>query len=202
MKIKKISADQVKVLIESEDINRYQVPYHKLSAGDDESVEFIYHLLFLIFDETGVSFLENVISVEAYPACAGNYYITITRTDEQGEGISLTKEDTRGQSAYIFCIEKLEHLEGVTAVLEQHPSFIPDASPLYKYNGKYYLLLDFSQQQTEKKEFSSFLLRLGEYMFPCKAVPENEGFLLERGKLICAALYPRNISPTSRTNYK
>ncbi len=189
MIIKKISEECVKVLIESEDINRYNIPYHKLSSSDEESVEFIYRLLFLIFEETGVSFLESAISVEASPACGGNYFLTLSRKSEESEGMSLRKEGQIQSDMFIFALEKIEDLWGVKGAMEQYKCFIPERCALYKMAGSYYVILDFPVEQTGHPDFDKFMRRLGEYLQPLRATPESEGYLCERGKLICPALF-------------
>ncbi len=189
MIIKKISEECVKVLIEADDINRYNIPYYKLSSTDEESVEFIYRLLFLIFEQTGVSFLESAISVEASPACGGNFFLTISRKAEQQEGMFLRKEGEIQSDMFLFKLERLSDLKSVKTVLEQYRRFIPERCALYKLFGTYYIIFDFSVSQTQNEHFEKFLRQLSEYLLPLKATPENEGYLCERGKLICPALF-------------
>lgn len=191
MIIKKISEECVKVLIESDDVNRYNIPYYKLSSTDDESVEFIYRLLFLIYEQTGVSFLETAISVEASPACGGNFFLTISRKAEQQEGMFLRKEGEIQSDMFLFKLETPSDLTGVKSVLEQHKRFIPERCALYKLAGNYYIIFDFSVSQTENEQFEKFIRQLGEYLFPLKATPESEGYLCERGKLICPILFTK-----------
>lgn len=193
MKIKKLSEDRVKVLVESEDINRYKVPYQRLSMADEESAEFIYELLFLIFEETGVSFLENAVSLEISPACGGNYYITVTRSEEKDGWVLLTRGSPDSEDMYIFALHKLTDLAGLAALFKIHPTLLPSSSALYKYIDTYYVVLEFPPQLTALDDFSVFLLQLSEYMDPCRARTENEGILLERGRLICSTLFPKNL---------
>lgn len=190
MIIKKISDECVKVLIESEDINRYNIPYYKLSSTDEESVEFIYRLLFLIFEQTGISFLETAISVEATPACAGNFFLTITRKEES-EGMFLRKEGETQSDMFLFALEDLSDLAGVKRVMEEHGRFIPERCSLYKMAERYYVIFDFSVKQTQNEAFEIFLRQLDEYLLPLRATPESEGYLCERGKIICPALFSK-----------
>lgn len=189
MIIKKISEECVKVLIETEDINRYNIPYHKLSSNDEESVEFIYRLLFLIFEETGVSFLESAISVEASPACAGNYFLTLSRKSTQSEGMSLRKEGQVQSDMFIYALDTPEDLWGVRNVLKKYTLFIPERCALYKLAGNYYIIFDFPIEQTTHPDFEKFMRMMDEYLQPLRATPESEGYLCERGKLICPALF-------------
>ena len=189
MIIKKISEECVKVLIESEDINRYNIPYHKLSSSDEESVEFIYRLLFLILEQTGVNMLESAISVEASPACGGNYFLMLSRKNEESEGMSLRKEGQIQSDMFIFALEDLKDLWGVKAVFEQNRNFIPERCALYRMAGSYYVIIDFPVEQTEHKDFKKMMRQLHEYLLPLRATPESEGYLCERGRLICPALF-------------
>ena len=189
MIIKKISEECVKVLIESEDINRYNIPYHKLSSSDDDSVEFIYRLLFVISEQTGVNLLESAISVEASPACGGNYFLTLCRKNEDSEGMSLRKEGQMPGDMFIFAVEAPQDLHGVKCILEQYKYIIPERCSLYQMAERYYVIMDFSVEQTEHRDFDRLMRGLGEYMLPLRATPESEGYLCERGKLVCPALF-------------
>jgi len=189
MIIKKINEECVKVLVETQDINRYNVPYHKLSGADEESVEFIYRLLFIIYEETGVSFLESAVSVEASPACGGNYFLTLCRKSEESEGMSLRKEGQTLSDTFLFSTEHPEELKGLKIALEQYGRFIPNRCALYRMNGTYFVILDFPAEQTALPDFKALTYRIGEYLRPLKATPENEGYLCERGRLICPALF-------------
>lgn len=189
MIIKKISEECVKVLIETRDINRYNVPYHKLSGADEESVEFIYRLLFIIYEETGVSFLESAISVEACPACGGNYFLTLCRKSEESEGLSLRKEGEVQSDTFIYALERAEDLQGLKIALGHYGRFIPNRCALYRMNGTYYVIMDFPAEQTALPDFKALTYCIGEYLEPLKATPESEGYLCERGTLICPALF-------------
>ncbi|MBR5782611.1 MAG: adaptor protein MecA [Clostridia bacterium] len=181
MIIKKISDDQVKVLIESTDVNRYRIPYHKLSLQDDESMDFLYHLLFLIFEETGVSFLENAVTVEARLATGGNYFITFTRSEDE-EGMLLQKEE-QSEALYIFSPEHIEDIAGFVTALRRMPT-LPSRCALYKWNREYYILLEYPDEPFK----SNALTQLNEYASLCRDSSLLEGILCERGQLICPAL--------------
>lgn len=187
MKIKKLSEDKVKVLIESEDIHRYKVPYHRLSTADEQSAEFIYEILFLIFEQTGVSFLECAVSLEATLAYGGNYYITVTKNQDPDGSLHLTKGDDDCGEIYIFETEKLVDILQFTKLCKNLP-ILPIGDALYKYGKNYYVILEFTAGQIASEDFPVTLIRFSEFLTPCKASIENEGLLLERGQLICRSL--------------
>ncbi len=191
MIIKKLSCDSVKVLIESEDIDKYNVPYHKLSIHDEDSVEFIYRLLFSIYDQTGVSLTEGALNVEAIPACAGNYFITVSRKKDTDEGIFLLKQDDRQGDIFIFSPDLLEDVEGMALLFASHPDMKPSEAALYCLEEKYYILLRFPLHVSESEDFGIFLLKLSEYATRCPYSFENEGVLHERGRLVCGSLFEK-----------
>ena len=191
MIIKKISDDCVKVLIEAEDIQRYKVPYATLSTADEASAEFIYRLLFLIYEETGISFLEDGISVEAYPACNENYYITLTRDGDADSPMRLIKEGDEETEIFVFQIKNLKDLCGVQRLLEYTPRLFPKESKLYKCFGKYYLYFTFLPAQTEKNDFGQLLRSLCEYTDPCKSSLLCEGILNEWGIMLKEELFAK-----------
>ena len=187
MIIKKISEDQVKVLIESADINQYKTPYHKLNIQDEDSIEFIYQLLFLIYEQTGVSFLENAVFVEARPAQGCNYFITFTRKAEEDEGILLQKEDLQ-EALYIYMLRRLEDLPAFLRALRTHKALLPHRCALYRMKESYYIILEYSPEQSRGAEFDKLLLILNEFAERCSMPAELDGRLIERGKTICDAL--------------
>lgn len=187
MKIKKLSENRVKVLIESQDIARYRVPYHRLNTADEHSAEFIYLLLVKIKEQTGISFLECSVLLEASPACGGNYYITVTGGPES-DGWQLRKEGGESEECRIFSPRRLQDLGRAIKIFDRFPFLRPEGSALYKYGGTYYCVLDFSPVQMAHKEFDLLILQLSEFMTPCKGSAENEGVLLERGTLISPLL--------------
>ncbi|MBQ6946713.1 MAG: adaptor protein MecA [Clostridia bacterium] len=188
MKIKKITDNRVKVLVESGDISKYRVPYHRLNTADDQSAEFIYQLLLKIKEQTGISFLETSILLEATPTIGGNYYVTITGGNES-DGWILQKDNEKEEELRIFCLENPKDLPDAAKLFVKYPALLPESSALYKYAGRYYCVLEFSSLQMAHKDFSPLTLQLAEYMIPCKGSPENEGILLERGQMISPLLF-------------
>lgn len=180
IKIKPISDQQVKVLVENEDIRKYKIPFEKVSATDNDSMEFIYRLLFMILEETGISFLEDDLNVEVYPACGGNYYVMIAK-EKDGDGIRLQKESTDSGDMHILQIEKAQDIRGAMQCLRQNCALLPHRISLYSYGRAYYLLMEFTPEQVANANFKILKLQLNEFGNFCRKAIEYEGILAEHG---------------------
>ena len=191
MIIKKISEDTVKVLIESEDINHYRVPYHKLSDRDEDSIEFIFELLFLIYEETGVSFLENAVNIQAWPAAGDNFFLEIQKLVDE-EGVFFSKEGASESDLYIFALDQVSDICGLMELLRQQAVFFPERCELYRLAETYFVVMEFSPMQSANAGFKKLLIRLCEFALPCRAPTELEGKLCERGRLVCPSLMYKN----------
>ncbi len=192
MIIKKITDKRVKVLIEAKDIRDYKVPYQRLNTADDQSAEFIYKILLKILEETGISFLENALILEATPACGGNYYITITVGNDPDTPLQLRKSGGENDEMRIFLLQHPDHIRGMQKILAGHPTLLPSESSLYLYQNRLYCTMEFSPMQLEHPKFAALMLQLNEYGLPCRTGVEYEGILVERGKMIDSAVFKPN----------
>lgn len=191
MIIKKISDDTVKVLVESEDINHYKVPYHKLSDQDEDSIEFIFELLLLIYEETGVSFLENAVNIQAWPAAGDNFFLEIQKLVEE-EGVFFSKEGDNESDLYIFALDRIADLSGLMELLSGQAILFPERCELFRLAETYFVVMEFSPTQSSTVAFKKLLIRLCEFALPCRAPRELEGKLCERGRLVCPSLMYKN----------
>ena len=190
MKIKVLSDASVKVLMENEDINTYQMPFSALNQNDAHSLEFICELLFIILEKTGISFLEDDLMIEATGGWGGNYYILVSRSD-QSVGIHLKKDGHQLDNVmFIYMFTNPRDFRGLAACFARFSNFIPTDSELFKLGKQYYILLAFDAEQTKNPAFRMLECSLCEYFEKCRRITELEGVLRERGEMLCATLLP------------
>lgn len=190
MKIKVLSDASVKVLMENEDINAYQMPFSALNQNDAHSLEFICELLFIILEKTGISFLEDDLMIEATGGWGGNYYILVSRSD-QSVGIHLKKDGHQLDNVmFIYMFTNPRDFRGLSACFARFSNFVPTDSELFKLGKQYYILLAFDAEQTKNPAFRMLESSLCEYFEKCRRITELEGVLRERGEMLCATLLP------------
>lgn len=190
MKFKVLSEHCVKVLMETEDICRFDLPFTALHAEDEKTLEFIYRLLFLVWEETGISFVEGDVTVTARSGCGSGYYIVITRgADPAGDGIRLVKDiDAPENAMLIYTFKEYRDILGLRHCVRRFPAFVPKTARLQRYGGYYYIVLEFTPVQIADRSWQIFETELGEFYQKCKKPFETEALLTEHGTLVCDAL--------------
>lgn len=182
MLLKVLDENRVKILIEDQDIELYDLPFEKINYDDRYSRAFIMELLQKTYEETGMNFCECKVMVEVIPGVSKSYYILLSKIDGPGDmQIEFDKAEATENDAYIFCIETAEKL---IRFLKQFNFFYPIKNDVYFYNNSYYVLLNFSPQITSRNEFGSFLSKMEEYGERCKFRIINEAVLKEWGILL------------------
>ncbi len=172
MQIKVIGYDKVKVLIETEDILRYHIPLSAWKEGDTECEEFIYILLREIYRQTGISFMHCEILTEIIQGISEAYYIIMTKTADSLSDMQTASKlcSERDQETFLFEVDRLADLLKIASVF--WGDGIPCRSKLYRYQGRYYLLISFLYEvKKENRDFA--LARVGEF---AKTVNATDGF--------------------------
>ncbi len=193
MKFKVLSENSVKVLVETEDIRRFDMPLSALRADDPKTLEFIYRLLFMVLEETDVSFLESEVTVTARGGYGEGYYIVITRENGPSrDGIRFVMSgDVPENAMFIYTFREYRDILGLRHCLERFPAFAPRGACLRRYGETYYILLEFTPEQVADKNWTIFESELGEFYRKCQKPYDTEAFLAERGTLICPALFEK-----------
>ena len=182
MLLKVLDENRVKILIEDQDIELYDLPFEKINYDDRYSRAFIMELLQKTYEETGVNFCECKVMVEVIPGVSNSYYILLSKIEGEGDKqIEFDKAEPSENDAYIFCLKTAEDL---IRFLKQIYLFYPIKNEVYFYNDSYYVLLNFTPQATSKNEFGFFLSQMEEYGERCKFKIINEAVLKEWGELL------------------
>ena len=180
MLVKVLDENRVKILMEDQDIDYYDLPFEKLNYDDPVSKAFLYELIQKTYDQTGVNFLDCRLMIEVVPGVSRTYYILLTRIrHEGGEKVEFDKADCTEMEMYIFKLEKGSEVLKFFKGLRQHP---PSKSDLYFYNGVYYVTLAFPPHFTAESEFQNYLQHLEEFGERCRYRYTNESILREWGE--------------------
>jgi negative regulator of genetic competence, sporulation and motility len=182
MLVKVLDENRVKILMEDNDIEFYDLPFEKLNYDDPLSRAFIYELIQKTYDQTGVDFMDCRVMIEVIPGVSRAYYILLTKIEQEGqEQFEFDKADKAEAETYIF---KLNHGTEVLRFFKCLCEFDPESSELYYYNQKYYITLSFSPAVTVDPKFGLLLNRLEEYGGRVLYNYTNEAFLKEWGELL------------------
>ena len=182
MLVKVLDENRVKILMEDQDIELYDLPFEKLNYDDPFSRAFIYELIRKTYDQTGVNFQDCRVMIEVVPGVSRTYYILLTKIEQEGEEkFEFDKADRTDREMYIF---QIDHGTDVFKFFKNMKPFRPETSALYYYQSHFYALLSFAPPDTATPEFALFLLRLEEFGQRCRYHYMNESLLKEWGELL------------------
>ncbi len=182
MLVKVLDENRVKILMEDQDIEQYDLPFEKLNYDDPYSRAFIYNLIEKTYDQTGLNFRDSRLIIEVVPGFSRSYYILLTKIEKEGkEKIEFDKSESVETEMYVF---RLECAYDVLRLLKQVGTFYPEKSTLYLLNNHFYLTLNFGPETVKKEEFGRYIKGLEEFGFRCRYHYANESILKEWGTLI------------------
>ncbi|PWM41044.1 MAG: hypothetical protein DBX52_02425 [Clostridiales bacterium] len=180
MLVKVLDENRVKILMEDQDIDFYDLPFEKLNYDDPFSRAFIYELIQKTYDQTGVNFQDCRVMIEVVPGVSRTYYILLTKIERDGrEKIEFDKADRTDTEMYIF---KVDRGADVLKFFRAMRRYQPEKSDLYFYKNSYYIALSFSPHVTVEPDFARFLFQLEEYGGRCRYHYMNESILKEWGE--------------------
>ncbi|MBQ7935131.1 MAG: adaptor protein MecA [Clostridia bacterium] len=180
MLVKVLDENRVKILMEDQDIDLYDLPFEKLNYDDPFSRAFIYELIQITYDQTGVNFQDCRLMIEVVPGVSRTYYILLTKMQLEGrEKIEFDKADRTELEMYIFRVERGSDVLKFFRSLKTHQ---PEKSDLYFYNGSYYIALSFPPHFSNDPAFLRFLHCLEEFGGRCRFRYTNESILREWGE--------------------
>lgn len=182
MLVKVLDENRVKILMEDNDIEFYDLPFERLNYDDPLSRAFIYELIQKTYDQTGVDFMDCRVMIEVIPGVSRAYYILLTKIDQEGqEQFEFDKADRIETEIYIY---KLNNGTDVLKFFKKLQEFKPQTSELYYYNQNYYVALSFLPNATLDPHFECFLMHLQEYGSRVCYHYANDAFLKEWGELL------------------
>ncbi len=182
MLVKVLDENRVKILMEDQDIEFYDLPFERINEEEPQVRSFLYELLEKTRKETGLDLNNCSLMVEVIPGVSRSYYILITRIpSDEKEKISLDKLERTDLEMYLFSIHDGKD---VLNFLNYLKSFPPDKCELYYYQKCYYAALLFRPYQTAHPSFTPFIMQLEEFGGRCRYHAMNIGILREWGERI------------------
>ncbi len=179
MLLKILDENRVKILMEEQDIEQYDLPFEKLNYDDPYSRAFIYDLIQKTYEETGINLCDSRVMIEVVPGVARAYYILISRIKRDGNAkIEFDKAELPEADEYVFLLRTGDEL---IRFFKQLKAFYPQNSELYCYNRRYYAILSYHAQTENSDSFLEFLNHLDEYGERCDYQFHNISLLKERG---------------------
>ena len=179
MLLKILDRDRVKILMENDDVDYYDLPYEKLNYEDPASKAFIYDLIQKTYEQTGVDFLDCRLMIEVIPGVSRTYYVLLTRLNGNGsKKVEFDKIEQAELEMYLF---RFERGSDVFKFFKNMKRYCPEKSDLFLYGRMYYVALSFSGNMVNDGGFVAFLEQLSEYGERCQFHPINEAILRERG---------------------
>ncbi len=182
MLVKVLDENRVKILMEDQDIDYYDLPFERINEGEPHVQSFLYGLLEKTRDETGLDLNNCSLMVEVIPGVSRSYYILITRiSGEEKDKISFDKMERMDLEMYLFFIQDGKE---VLDFLNHLKSFPPEKCELYYYRKGYYVALMYRPYQTARPGFASFIMQSEEFGGRCRYSAMNIGILREWGERI------------------
>ncbi len=182
MLVKVLDENRIKILMEDQDVDLYNLPFERINEEETAVRSFIYDLLEKAREETGIDLNNSSLMVEVIPGVSRSYYILITRIPGEGnEKIEFEHNLSFEPEMYLFLIDNGSDLLCFINQLKLYP---PEKIEVFYFQKKYYVMFSYDQRRLESYGFSSFLLRLEEFGKRCRFHSINIGLLREWGEQI------------------
>ena len=182
MLVKVLDQNRVKILMEDQDIEQYDLPFEKLNYDDPYARAFIFNLIEKTYDQTGLNFRDSRLIVEVVPGFSKSYYILLTKLEKEGdEKIEFDKCEPIESEMYIF---RLKNGYDALRIIKRAEELFPEKSSLYLLNDHFYFTMNFKTEKLKKEQFNNDIKKLEEFGFRCRYHYVNESILKEWGTLI------------------
>ena len=167
MKIEKINDNQIKLTLTRADLTERNINLEELIKPSEKTQELFKEIMEQVLDECGFSFENTPLMVEAAPVSIDGIMIIVTRLPEKAkpedkisfvtQNKDLRRYKKKDLLSYIpvlssdegICIFSFDNLNTVSDVSLRLNTIFNGLSSLYKYNGKYFLLMQNGEIGTE-----------------------------------------------------
>lgn len=166
MKIVKLEADKIKVILSESDLENMHINPHTLSPSSPELTMFLCEVMTAVKEETGFCAEQGQALVEATKSDSG---ITLIISRQGDEGIRV--QSARKPDCAVFEFLSFDNLMGLIKNIS--PTYLVPMR-LYSYDGKFYLAIP-------KRRIPILIY---EYSFKNRKSPVAESVLSEYGKLL------------------
>ena len=182
MKIEKISYNKIKVTVTSLDMLKWGVSLDNFVEDTPEARELFWTLIKRAEYETGFSFNDSRLIVEAVPHKYDGLVLFVTKIEEEPD-VTQTVKKTRLRAKTLHQKPAFELFEfsDLEKLIECAGNTADDINAdLYSHRGKYYLAVNGAYSGTELSEYGDKVI-LGEFMLP--HIREHGKLLAERNAL-------------------
>lgn len=163
MQIKKISNNKLKVILNSNDLNKKNIDIDSFLSNSVESQDLFFEILDLAEQEYDFNIENNKAIVETISLDNNIFILTITKLKNNFE--NMCEENSK-----IYCFENIDDIFNIYSLLDKQNTYI------YEFGDKYYLVINNLSKDINKI--------LSEYSIPLKASKNLEAILIEHGKVI------------------
>ncbi len=182
MQVKVLDENRIKILMEDQDVEYYDLPFERINEEEPLVQEFLSDLLKRTKTEIGLDLHNSSLLVEVIPGSSRSYYILITRMAGQEDAkTSLYSEESAKAEMYLYMINDGED---VLRFFEQLRAYPPETAELFYYRKCYYAALYYRSRQISHPSFYSLLMQLEEFGGRCDYHAANIGLLRERAELV------------------
>ena len=163
MQIKKINNNKLKVILNSNDLDKKNIDIDSFLSNSIESQDLFFEILDLAEEEFNFNIENNKAVVETISLDNNVFVLTITKLKNNFENVSENNPK-------IFCFETIDDLYNIYPFLNNKNTYV------YEFNKNYYLILNNANCNTQKK--------LLEYSIPINNSKIIEPILIEHGRKI------------------
>lgn len=163
MQIKKINNNKLKVILNSDDLDKKNIDIDSFLSNSIESQDLFFEILDLAEEEYDFNIENNKAVIETISLDNNIFILTITK-------LKNTSENSVKKPYKIYCFENIDDLFNVYPLLDKQSTYI------YEFANNYYLIIINSSINTQNI--------LMEYSVPIKNYSILEPILIEHGKRI------------------
>lgn len=163
MQIKKINNNKLKVILNSNDLNKKNIDVDSFLSNSIESQDLFFEILDLAEEEFDFNIENNKAIVETISLDNNVFVLTITK-------LKNIFENALEISSKVYCFDNIDNIFNIHSFLDKENTYI------YEFANKYYLLVN-----NINSNLQNILL---EYSSPLKNSKDLECILVEHGKRI------------------
>ena len=163
MQIKKINNNKLKVILNTNDLNKKNIEVDDFLSNSIESQDLFFEILDLAEEEYDFNIEDNKAIVETISLDNNVFVMTITKLKNNIDNFS-------NNVSKIYCFENIDDIFNVYSFLNKENTYV------YEFNQTYYLVINNSNCNLQKI--------MSEYSKPIKNNDVLENILIEHGKKI------------------
>lgn len=163
MQIKKINNNKLKVILNTNDLNKKNIEVDDFLSNSIESQDLFFEILDLAEEEYDFNIEDNKAIVETISLDNNIFVMTITKLKNNIDNFS-------NNVSRIYCFENIDDIFNIYSFLNKENTYV------YEFNQTYYLFINNSNYNLQKI--------MSEYSKPIKNNDVLENILIEHGKKI------------------